>query len=218
MRAMVYHAAAHVKGVPGVSSAPGTQAVLSTQARCRGACSATAPQPTLPAVIPQPGPRKLQGASEAAEMTAASSRDLTNDALAVRAIAACVCTPGKPLSPRKIARLLKASEAEVRYVLRSPIYAELLREEIRNHSLGYMARCLNNLITIADDEKQLPPHRIAAAAEVRRFYETAAKVEPVHVEAKARSQFERLLDQLRRVHVDVKDQTDAKDQERTNGR
>ena len=145
-------------------------------------------------------------------------RELLDDAMAIKCVAALLADPETPLDPAVMAKKMGATEGQVRVILQSPVFAEVLRERLQEHSMGCMARSLTVLNSIVCDKTEKTSDRIAAARVEADFYKTAANIEPKHVQGAARDKFLKLLNRTREVSATVTTKPDDHQDQRPKGR
>ncbi len=153
---------------------------------------------------PRTVPRKTKGLTATVDLVArGASRELVHDTVAVRLIAAYMADPDQALDPKAIGARIGCSEAEIRFVLASPIYSEMMREELRGLAMGLLSRGMTVIDRIICDKQTRDSDRIAAHRALLKSYEVIAKIEPVHEGLKGRESFMKMLDRLKRTTVTV---------------
>ena len=135
-------------------------------------------------------------------------RELVEDAAAIKMVVALLSDPETSFSVPEIARKMDAPVAWVWAVLQSPVYTELLREQLLQVGMGCLARSLTVLDKIVCDPKEKTSDRIRAASVQAKFYETVAKIEPVQVEDDARDRFLKILNRARRLGITINKEPD----------
>lgn len=149
-------------------------------------------------------PRKTKGLTCTVDLVGrGASRELVHDTVAVRLIAAYMADPDQALDPEAIGKRIGCSGAEIRFVLASPIYSEMMREELRGLAMGLLSRGMTVIDRIICDDKTRDSDRIAAHRALLKSYEVIANIEPVHEGLKSRESFVKMLDRLKRTDVTV---------------